>query len=319
MVARLNLCLALFCYAAASVAQVDDDATLLELSQSLVFAAQQSDFAMAQPAMADSLQSCVSWIARSGAASLTTRDAARMATPVKLTLSQRLRLSPQDFALDGGGQAVDSEALGRYLDAVLEIVNTPGGLHDHLDAAVGSEQRAVKLQPAMELYSHLLSASLETSFIKLGRYERKFGPGSVRLNLLEVGLNMALSPVPGFGPDEQGWPGAWEAVAAYSTNWLGVRDSEVFAGSLLQLGLRHYNFAPGWGEQSSWRQLAQPSQFSFGAALAGEPDAPLIWPLRGEERWGAFAVWGSIQVAYLFGDEDRWLIGRQFQFLPALF
>jgi hypothetical protein len=41
--------------------------------------------------------------------------------------------------------------------------------------------------------------------------------------------------------------------------------------------------------------------------------------LRGEERWGGFLVWGSMQVSYLFGEEDRWLLGRQFQLLPALF
>lgn len=306
-----------------AAAQVDSDSVsrqdLQFMVDSLVQAGRNTDYHLAEPAIADSLSRCALWFARSGAGRLTISQAVRMTDPSPIGYSQRLRWDRAFFEVDQRVLEVNPKDLVDYLAAVRMINNIDRGLQAHLDNTVGEAEREKIVRPVMTLYGELLAASLETSFEKLRRYEQKFGPRSARLNFVEAAFNGFFSRVPGFGPDENSWPGPWEIVSAYSSSYLGIRE-EAELTSLLEIGFRHYNFTPGWGENGGIGGILKPSYFSLGAVMSGEPDGVLINPLRGEERWGAFVAWGSLKIAYLLGDgTDRLLVSKQFQFLPGLF
>jgi hypothetical protein len=166
---------------------------------------------------------------------------------------------------------------------------------------------------------------------KLERFERKFGPNSVKLNALEVFVNYGLSLVPSqplVGVTEDGWPRPWEIVAAYRTTYATLaRDSSdsrrtARAVSVAEFGLRHYNFGKGWGDSTAnWlaRQL-KPATWSAGLLVAPEANGALRYPWRGDSRLGAYMAWGGLKVGYLFdGRDKRMIVSREVMVIPYVF
>ncbi len=160
--------------------------------------------------------------------------------------------------------------------------------------------------------------ALQQTLDRLSRYKRKFGPGSVHLNGIEVGVAYLLQGVRGFGYSADDGPGPWEVVASYTTTYFSYAEDEPRVVSASEFGLRHYNFADGWGN-GGFTGYIKPAHFSFGVVVAGEKDGPLVWPWSGESRTGGFFAWGEVKVAYLLGANPKWLVTRQFQILPLTF
>ena len=153
---------------------------------------------------------------------------------------------------------------------------------------------------------------------RLDRYERKFGPGSVQLNALEVGIAYLLQKVQGFRYDPESGPGPLEVVASYTATYFSYVQGEVQVVAGAELGLRHYNFGDDWG-QGGIRGVFQPGHVSAGVVVAGEKDGPLVAPWSGESRVGWFGAWGDWKVAWVGGANPRWLLTKQFQILPLTF
>ena len=187
-----------------------------------------------------------------------------------------------------------------------------------LIAASSSAEAGIVLTPWTQFYRALLERSRDESLEKLRRFERKFGPDSARLNGAEVLLNYGLPTLPGFGPDAQGWPGRFEAVAAYSPTYVTWADGDARMASVGEFGLRAYFFGESWGRAGAWG-LLRPAFATFGMAVTSERDSPLRWPWEGDARVGAFVGWGEVKVAYVAGPNARLLVSRQFQLVPLVF
>lgn len=183
-----------------------------------------------------------------------------------------------------------------------------------LEPIVGEDSTDRLLAPLEAFNFARRNQSIAMSLEKLRRYERKFGPGSPRLNVVEVLLNYGAQWLPGFAPNREGWPGALEVVASYVPTYLTVVDGSGRAVSVAELGIRRYL----WGRDAGSSPL-NPSHVSIGLAIAGERDRVLASPWRGDPRLGAFLGWGGAKVAYVGGPENRWLITRQMQIIPWVF
>ena len=164
----------------------------------------------------------------------------------------------------------------------------------------------------------LQQLALEQARNRLGRYERKFGPRSVQMNALEVGIAYLLQDVKGFGYDPNDGPGPWEVVASYTTTYFSYTQEEPQVVAASEFGVRHYNFGDGWGS-GGFGGFLKPGHWSAGMVVAGEKDGPLVWPWSGDSRTGAFVAWGDVKVAYVGGSNSRWLVSKQFQILPLTF
>jgi hypothetical protein len=170
-----------------------------------------------------------------------------------------------------------------------------------------------------ELQTSETTTSMRWDLEVLRRLERKYGPGSAKLNGLEVLIAYSLQRTPGFGIDRAtGYPGPLETVLAYSATYLTHSDGEMRLVSVAEFGLRRYIFARGWGGSglTSW---LRPAYFSGGFAMSGESDDPLTSPFQGQSRYGAFFGWGELKVAFLGGDNKRLLVTQQVQVIPWVF
>jgi hypothetical protein len=133
---------------------------------------------------------------------------------------------------------------------------------------------------------------------RLRRYEVKYGPGSPRLNVVEV-------------------------LLAYSTSYATIdRRDDTRPVSVLEAGVRRYTF--GWDpdSRSVWARMLKPRYGSLGVAIAERRDGALRWPLSGAgetSRVGPFLTWGDLKVAVLLGPDSRFLLSRQMHLLPNLF
>ena len=183
-----------------------------------------------------------------------------------------------------------------------------------LEPIVG-EDSTDRLLEALEAFNFARrNVSIAQSLEKLRRYERKYGPGSPRLNGVEVLLNYGAQWLPGFRPNVEGWPGALEVVASYVPTYLTLVDGKGRAVSVGELGLRRYLWNKGFGSG-----LLKPGYLSLGVAVAGERDGAMASPLQGTSRVGAFFGWGEAKIAYVGGKEKRVLITRQIQLVPWVF
>jgi len=159
----------------------------------------------------------------------------------------------------------------------------------------------------------------DASLERLGRYERKLGPSSARLNGLEVLLNYAAQRwVPGFSATPSRGPSPWEVVASYVSTYGTITDGKAQAVSATEFGLRRYLFgktfaAPGW------RGVLFPSHWSVGTLVVSDRNGALVWPWSGTSRTGAYASWGAIKVGYVSGRHGAVLVTRQLQVIPLLF
>ncbi len=136
---------------------------------------------------------------------------------------------------------------------------------------------------------------------------------------LEVGVNFLLQRVPGFYPTDEKGPGPLEVVASYDAAYLTVVDEEPELISTAGFGIRYYLLGDGWGEEDGLTGFLKPGYFSLGVLIVPEEDGALVWPWWGEERLGGFFTWGELKLAYVGGDEDRFMVGRELQMIPWLF
>lgn len=191
-------------------------------------------------------------------------------------------------------------------------------LREALEAATSVEEARKILQPVTAFQAAQLDRSLANSAEILRKYERKFGPASARLNGAEVVLNYALQGVAGFGPNADGEPGPFEAIASYSPTYMTYAAGQARMVSASEFGLRRYIFNERWGT-GGLNGLMRPAFITLGLAVASEEDGALRWPWKGESRLGAFFSWGELKVAYVHGDDQRLLVSRQFQLVPWVF
>lgn len=171
----------------------------------------------------------------------------------------------------------------------------------------------------MELSKAERETGLKWDIETLRRLERKYGPGSAKLNGLEVLAAYALQGSPAFGVDAGGRPGPLEAVLAYAPSYISRSDEKMRLIGVAEIGLRHYIFSPGWGNSSGRWAWVKPGYASYGVAWAGASDDPLTPPWQGAARVGAFFGWGDIKAAWLLGDDRRFLVTQQFQLIPWVF
>jgi hypothetical protein len=318
MMKRISICIALVALMLLSAAARADtsDSTMGQLVSDILAAANASGFSQASPMVADSLGWYGHRILECGAGALTIEEAVGLVR--QLDWRGRMHWRQDDYRVDARVTA-PADSIAAWLRGLRRAVNVPGiGLDDHLVATWGDPAAAAFLVPFMELHDEILKTSMEVSLEKIRRYEVKFGPGSPHLNLLETGLNYALQWWSWFGPDDQGWPGPWEAMAGYETTFLTYTNEEPRAMAVAQFGLRRYIFRRGWGEPG-WSGMLKPRYWSAAFLVAGNHDGALTWPWRGEERYGAAFSWGAIQVGYLWGDDDRFIVSREFYVIPGIF
>lgn len=185
--------------------------------------------------------------------------------------------------------------------------------------AIDSPRFEGLLGPSMAILDSESTQALAGGERRLANYQRKFGPQSVPLNPLEVGLYYAIfQRVPGFGPSAACGPGAWEVVASYSPVYATISNRSVATTSVFEGGLRHYLFGPAWG-RGGLRGLLRPAYYSFGVAVSPELNQALASPLKGTERVGGFFAWGDLKLAYVGGSHPGLLVSRQLQVLRNVF
>lgn len=211
----------------------------------------------------------------------------------------------------GAGDAADLDTLTRLTVAELQRAmeaRVPPVSDDSIDTI---------LAPLTALHLNELEVSIAQSLEKLNRFERKYGPDSPRLNVVEVGLNYVAQWVPLFKPNTEGWPSRFEIVTSYVPLYLTVVDGKARPVTIAELGLRSYLWQRGWG--GSEGGALRPGYLSFGVAVAGDRDGAFVSPLKGTRRIGGFIGWGETKLALLGGSERRLLLTRQFQMVPWVF
>lgn len=272
-----------------------------------------SDFARRDPVQYAELQQHVTVLRQSGLADWPVVDlAAALSEHPSIANLARLESGLESMR----GALARVRALEPPLMLAGAIVDND--LTDALQATVGPAAATAVLEPWTALYRALLAQSLEDSLEKLRRYERKFGPGSARLNGVEVLANYALQRVRYFGPDPLGWPGPLEVIASYAPTYVTIAEGSARFVSAGEFGLRRYFFGESWGG-SGVRRLLKPAFTTFGMAVAGERDGALRWPWQGQPRLGVFVSWGEVKLAYVGGRDRRLLVSRQFHLIPWLF
>ncbi len=141
----------------------------------------------------------------------------------------------------GAGDAADLDSLTRLTVAELQRAmeaRQPPVPDDSIDTI---------LAPLTALHLNELQVSIAQSLEKLNRFERKYGPDSPRLNVVEVGLNYVAQWVPLFKPNTEGWPSRFELVTSYVPLYLTVVDGNARPVTIAELGLRSYFWQRGWG------------------------------------------------------------------------
>jgi len=312
----LVLCLTGAASAATSV-------TMGDLVTSVRQAAVVADFESVESMANERLQECLNLVEGSGVTGLTLEEFAK--APERPDLRMLGHGNREAFAY---GLAAEMDTVGlqwavRQVRGISEN-ELDDALKDALtvsmgDAAAAREAADSLLRPVTVLQREMWLDSLAQNLGKLKRYEQKFGPRSPRLNGVEAVANLLIQPMPGFGPDKDGWPGPLEIIATYDTAYLTVADGRPDLLSTAGFGIRCYLFADGWGEADWLMGMLKPAYFSLGMLVAPEEDGALLWPWDGEYRTGGFVTWGEVKLAYVGGDEARFMVSREFQAIPWLF
>ena len=191
-------------------------------------------------------------------------------------------------------------------------------------------RRESLVNPADCVQRSFRAQALDRQLENLRRFERKFGPSSVKLNFVEVFTNYGLQFLSWprlVGVDASGSPRPWEAVVAYRTTYLtltGVTgDSSKFspqAVSTAEFGLRHYNFGESWGTGSSMlSRMIKPGYWSLGFIIAPESNGAMRYPWRGESRWGPYLAWGNLKIGWISGHDRRVVVSREVMLVPYVF
>jgi hypothetical protein len=215
------------------------------------------------------------------------------------------------------------DSLPAVLDTIVMVVN--GEMRRALAGRATEEEIARIRAPFDSLLDSQLARSLQESAEKLRRFEIMYGPGSVRLNMLETGLNYVAQWLPGFGVDPQAGPRPFEIVAAYAPSYFTFRDGDARMISAAETGIRMYMFgrrddAAGSDDMASRiAALLRPRHVAAGWAFTGPDDIALQNPWRSRTRSGPFLSWGDIKIAYMTGKDARVLVTRQLRFVPLMF
>lgn len=207
-----------------------------------------------------------------------------------------------------GYSARDTLALNQLAQIVVQVYP------EALDGRISPAAIDSLLDPFEALNLLRRRTSQRMSLEKLRRFERKYGPGTPKLNVAEVVLNFGAQWVPAFRPNDEGWPSRHEVIAAYVPTYLTMSEGKAGAVTIAELGVRSYIWTPGWGGRDGG--VLRPGYWSIGAALAGESDGALTSPFRGSSRFGAFVSWGDAKLAVIGGREPRVLVTRQVQLVP---
>lgn len=218
----------------------------------------------------------------------------------------------------GKTSAADKVEKRKNLDSALGFVKkvTNGFIRRHLDSA----RQEIVLKPLNDFQAEEMEAALAERMNNLERLEIKYGPNSAKLNLAEIAINhFLLRSVPAFGVDEQGRPGPLEIVLAYTfsyvtPSWTNKNGTGVILTSAAEGGLRIYFLKHGWG-----RNALFPAYMTVGALMASKEQGVLRNPFEETPDWGGFVSWGAVKAGVVFADEPRFLLNRQFQFVPFFF
>lgn len=288
----------------APVAAQEQPTTLRDIVKAMSFARDKSRLAEAMPAIDRRLQGHLDVLNGSDMLDFTAEQLAAAVEGPRLSALARLKsgLAPPH---------------------IVEALNGIKGLRNNevreaLEATTSTAEARTILWPVTTFQAEQLDRSIANSVAILRKYERKFGPDSARLNGPEVLLNYGLQRVRGFGPNGDGEPGPFEAIASYSPTYITYAAGEAQMVSVSEFGLRRYFFGAHWGA-AGWKGLLRPAFLTFGVAVAGEEDGALKWPWKGDARLGGFFSWGELKVAYVVGDDQRFMVSRQFQLVPWAF
>ena len=214
------------------------------------------------------------------------------------------------------------EALVSPLDTAMQIVRSRlrgADVRPLLRAAIGdsaSQALTVVSETANGLF---VREARDRALVRLSNYERKLGPGSAKLNVVELLLNYGAQRfVPGFSPSVTRGPSPIELVASYVPTYGTVEGKKLAAASATEFGARWYLFGNQWGKDGV-AGLLRPSFLSVGALVASDKSGALAWPWDGHTRTGAYVSWGELKVGYVPGRKGAWLVSRQMQVLPFVF
>ncbi|MCK4511002.1 hypothetical protein KAW64_04645 [bacterium] len=302
-----------------SLAPASEPATMSDLVGAMRDAADVSGLAERYLTVSEELEAELIVIEAAGIDSVSVEEVAdALHRPGLMTLS---RQRSHRYALDAPA-AWEHTRVQEAIDRVSQIANVEMEelLSEKIDSGEIDDEAVDEMyKPLTDYQRSILSASLKRDLEKMRRFEKKFGPRAPRLNALEVGLNFVCQRLPGFYPTDEAGPGPFEIVASYDPAFLTVVEEKPELISTAGFGIRYYLFGDGWGEEEGLAGMLKPGYFSLGVLVAPEEDGALLWPWQGESRIGGFATWGNLKVAYIGGDEDRYMVSREFEAIPWLF
>ena len=189
------------------------------------------------------------------------------------------------------------------------------------DLEARTDARSSQVKDAVQAFQHAqLEVAHRQALQRLHAFEVKYGPGSPTLNVVEILENFWLQRYPPFKPGAHG-PSPWEVVSLYSTTYLTTVQGEATFVSVVELGLRHYDFSYDPEVKTGLRSYLIPRYWTAAFVIGDGEDGALRMPFRRAPRFGGSLSWGDMKVAYLHGDDQRWrlLVSRQLQVLPHLF
>jgi hypothetical protein len=192
-------------------------------------------------------------------------------------------------------------------------------LRPDLEALDDPRSRQVK-DAVQAFQTAQLEVAHREALLRLHAFEVKYGPGSPTLNVVEILENFWLQRVPPFKPGGHG-PSPWEMASLYSTTYLTTVEGAATFVSVVELGLRHYDFSYDPDVKAGLRSYLVPRYWTAAFVIGDGEDGALRLPFRRAPRFGGSLSWGDLKVAYLHGDDERWrlLVSRQLQVIPHLF
>ena len=265
-------------------------------------------------------------IAALGADSNYTRTSAAVICNPALTSFSLLALTGRAPAPFKAVARVDTRA---YKEAQQEVFSAMGAFRadvrrDDVRPVVATSLGAANVEfvRIAETAQDLAAAEgRDAALTRLANYERKLGPTSAKLNLVETLLNFAAQKwVPGFAPSPLGGPSPWEIVASYAPGYITFAENETgpIPVSTSEFGFRRYLFGDRFG-RSGFAGVVLPSYWSIGVLTASSENGALVWPWRGRDRSGAYFGWGSLKIGYIDRDGGSLLLSKQFQAVPFVF
>ncbi|HEY4131886.1 MAG TPA: hypothetical protein VGM50_14800 [Gemmatimonadaceae bacterium] len=195
----------------------------------------------------------------------------------------------------------------------VEIVNALRQQHASADSITVLLKPLDAMNRATRQLAHARNQSL------LNNFERKYGPKSASLNIVEVGLNYLAQ----FGPlrtSETSGPSPFEILANYGASSLRVGTTTDDPNKLVtngRVGLRYYFFFDGWGGSDRVGQYLKPAYMSVGFISTGPDDqVGRVWG-RGYHA-GPFIGWGDFFAGYLIDPKRRIIAGVQKTLIPGV-